>query len=137
MSTINNMTSTDGPILYFDGVCNLCNSLVQFIIRHDREGVFRFASLQSEAGKKVRAEGELSSVILFYRGKYYTKSGAVLQVARLLGGWMLLLMPGYILPKFVRDAIYDAVAKRRYKWFGRKDECMIPTPELKARFLDE
>lgn len=131
------MTSTDGPILYFDGVCNLCNSVVQFIIRHDRKGVFRFASLQSEAGKKVRTEGGLSSVILFYKGKYYTKSGAVLQVARLLGGWMLLLVPGYVLPKFVRDAIYDAVAKRRYKWFGRKDECMIPTPELKARFLDE
>lgn len=136
------MTNPGGPILYFDGVCNLCNSVVQYIIRHDKDAVFRFASLQSKAGEKVRAEvqsgsEELSSVILFYKGRYYTKSDAALKVARILGGWRILLQAGYILPRFMRDAIYDAVAKRRYKWFGRKDECMIPAPELKARFLDE
>jgi len=141
------MSISDGPIVYFDGVCNLCNSVVQFIIRNDRDGVFRFASLQSKLGEEARASAfaekasaddrDADSVILFYKGRYYAKSEAVLKVARLLGGWMLLLIPGYILPRFIRDAIYDAVAKRRYKWFGRKEECMIPTPELKARFLDE
>ena len=77
------------------------------------------------------------SVILLYRGKYYLKSSAALKIAGLLGGFLLLLMPGYLLPRFIRDAIYDAIAKRRYKWFGKRDECMIPTPELKARFFDK
>jgi predicted DCC family thiol-disulfide oxidoreductase YuxK len=129
------------PILFFDGVCNLCNKTVQFIIRNDKRKVFRFAPLQSERGEELlsRIEQEQGkrpeSVILLYQGKYYLRSSAVLKVAELLGGKLLLLMPGYILPAFIRDAIYDAVAGRRYKWFGKQDECMIPTPELKARFL--
>lgn len=123
-------------------MCNLCNRTVQFIIRNDKRKIFHFAPLQSERGEALlsRIEQERGkrpdSVILLYKDKYYLRSSAVLKVAALLGGRMLLLMPGYILPAFIRDAIYDAVAGKRYKWFGRKDECMIPTPELKARFLD-
>lgn len=153
------MNSSQHPVVYFDGVCNLCNRTVQFIIRHDRKAVFRFASLQSKSGQEakvraeeqsekttspdaVRAENEsrerkLDSIILFYNGKYYTRSSAALKIGMLLGGVGWLLAPGYIFPKFIRDAIYNAIAKRRYQWFGKRDECMIPTPELKARFLDE
>jgi predicted DCC family thiol-disulfide oxidoreductase YuxK len=138
------MTDLSGPVVFFDGVCNLCNRTVQFIIRHDRKGIFRFASLQSKLGQKVRAEmqrgersGALDSIILLYKGKYYTKSSAALKIGMLLGGVGRLLAPGYILPVFFRDAVYDAIAKRRYQWFGRRDECMIPAPELKARFLEE
>jgi predicted DCC family thiol-disulfide oxidoreductase YuxK len=135
------LRTEDTPILFFDGVCNLCNRTVQFIIRNDKRKIFRFAPLQSERGEELlsrieREQGKRpESVILLYKDKYYMRSSAVLKVAGLLGGKMLLLMPGYILPAFIRDAIYDAVAGRRYKWFGRQDECMIPTPELKARFL--
>ena len=131
-----------GPVLYFDGVCNLCNSTVQFIIRNDRRKIFRFASLQSAAGERLLEQVEQEkgyrpdSVILEYNGKYYMRSSAVLKVASLLGGKMLLLMPGYILPSFVRDGIYNIIAKRRYNWFGRREECMVPTAELQERFLE-
>ena len=123
-------------------MCNLCNSTVQFIIRHDKDALFRFASLQSAAGQSVlkeieKARGYLpDSVILGYKGKYYMRSSAVLKIASLLKGWLLMLLPGYILPVFVRDAIYNAVAKRRYQWFGKKEECMVPTAELRSRFLE-
>jgi len=98
--------------------------------------------LQSAAGEMVlkRIEQEKGyrpdSVILQYNGKYYMRSSAVLKIASLLGGRMLLLLPGYILPAFARDAIYNMVAKRRYKWFGWKEECMVPTAELRERFLE-
>jgi predicted DCC family thiol-disulfide oxidoreductase YuxK len=140
------MNNSAHPVVFFDGVCNLCNRTVQFIIRHDKKGVFRFASLQSKAGEeaKVRAEKQsesgsrkIDSIILFYKGSYYTKSSAALKIGMLLGGIGWLLVPGYIFPSFIRDAVYDVIAKRRYQWFGKRDECMIPTPELKARFLDE
>lgn len=137
------MESSQHPVVFFDGVCNLCNRTVQFIIRHDKEGVFRFASLQSGSGQKVleavtAEHGHIpDSIILSYKGKYYIKSSAALKIAMLLGGVGWLLAPGYIFPRFIRDAVYNFIAKRRYQWFGKRDECMIPTPELKARFLDQ
>lgn len=132
--------SVDKPILFFDGVCNLCNSTVQFIIRHDTQKQFLFAPLQSEAGAQAlaavpAANLKTGSVILFYHGTFYTRSAAVLKVCSLLGGWLKLFLSGYILPPFIRNALYDFIARNRYKWFGHKDECMLPTPELKARFL--
>lgn len=132
---------SSAPILYFDGVCNLCNGVVQFIIRHDKKKQFLFASLQSAAGQEViaRVPGaalHAGSVVLEYNNKYYTRSSAILQVCRLLGGWFSLLLAGYLLPPFIRNGIYNFIARNRYRWFGQKDACMIPTPELKSRFIE-
>ena len=131
----------DQPIVLFDGVCNLCDSAVQFIIRHDKKNTFLFASLQSETGQKLLAKfnlplDELNSFILVDNDKAYTRStGALMVLKRLKGLWPLLY--GFIIvPKFIRDGVYNWVGRNRYKWYGKKDACMIPTPELKARFLN-
>ena len=130
------------PILFFDGVCNLCNGYVQFIIKRDKKQLFRFSSLQSKSGEELQSHirndiGVVpDSAVLVYGGTYYTKADAVLKTASLLGGIYTLLKVGYILPRGMRNSIYDFVAKRRYKWFGKRDECMIPTENLKSLFLD-
>ena len=131
----------DQPIILFDGVCNLCNSAVQFIIRHDKKNIFMFTSLQSEVGQKLLAQynlplDELNSFILIENNKAYTRSTGALKVAKKLNGIFPMLYSFIIIPKIFRDSIYDLVARNRYKWFGKKDECMIPTPQLKARFLN-
>ena len=129
-------------IILFDGVCNLCNDSVQFIIERDKEDVFRFASLQSEVGQKLTSERgidpeAMDSIILIEPGiAYYEKSTAALEISKHLSGGYSLLRYFSFLPEGFRNGIYDIIAKNRYKWFGKKDECMIPTPELKAKFLD-
>jgi predicted DCC family thiol-disulfide oxidoreductase YuxK len=129
-------------IILFDGVCNLCNNSVNFIIKHDKKDVFRFASLQSEIGKKLVSERgldpeELDSIILIEPGvAYYRKSTAALEISRELSGGYSLLKNFLFLPDSLRDAVYDLIANNRYKWFGKQESCMIPTPELKAKFLD-
>nr|WP_297788678.1 thiol-disulfide oxidoreductase DCC family protein [uncultured Allomuricauda sp.] len=129
-------------IILFDGVCNLCNSSVQFVIKRDKKDLFRYAALQSEVGQKLVNQrhidtSKVDSIILIEPGvAYYTKSDAALEIAQELGGiWKLTGVFSWI-PTSIRNAIYDFVAKNRYKWFGKKDACMIPTPELKAKFLD-
>ena len=128
-------------IIFFDGVCNLCNGFVQFIIRHDPAGRFRFAALQSEAGQVLLAEhglppvAEPESVLLLSGGQLYSHSSAVLRIARGLGGVWALAGVGGLLPRTWRDALYRFVARNRYRWFGRQESCMLPTPELRARFL--
>ena len=131
-------------IILFDGVCNLCNGFVQFVIRHDRLGRFRFAALQSEAARTLLASvgiapetlsAEPESVLLVRGGRLYSHSTAVLHIARGLGGVWQLAGLGWVLPQFLRDALYRFVARNRYRWFGRQESCMLPTPELKARFL--
>ena len=127
-------------IILFDGVCNLCNTAVQFVIRRDHTNHFLFASLQSQEGKKILAENnlpenEMSSFILFENGNVYDRSTAVLKVVRKLKGWWRFLYSFIMVPKFIRDGIYRVISKNRYQWFGKKNECMIPTPELRARFL--
>jgi len=134
-----NVQDPERPVLFFDGECNLCNSTVQFVIRHDRKKQFLFAPLQSEAGKHMLKEllasvGE-DTFLLFYRGKYYVRSGAALRVCKLLGSLWSLLYAAIIIPRFIRDAVYDFISRNRYKWFGKSAECMLPTPELKERFL--
>jgi len=133
------MDSNGHPVLFFDGECNLCNGVVQFIIRHDKHKRFRFAQLQSEAGKRAQAiisDKEVpGSVVLLFQGQYFTKSAAALHVLRLLGGGWKLCYSGIVFPRYFRDWIYDIIARNRYKWFGKRDECMVPTPELKERFL--
>ena len=131
----------DQPIILFDGVCNLCNGAVQFIIRHDKKKIFMFTSLQSETGQKLLAQynlplDELNSFILIENSKAYTRSTGALKVAKKLNGIFPMLYSFIIIPKIFRNSIYDLVARNRYKWFGKKDECMIPTPQLKARFLN-
>ena len=131
-------------LILFDGVCNLCNGFVQFVIEHDPAGRFRFAALQSVAGQAVLAAHGLDanavatepdSVLLEQDGQLYSHSDAVLRIARELGGPWRLLLAGYVLPRAWRDAAYRLVARNRYRWFGRQESCWLPTPELKARFL--
>jgi predicted DCC family thiol-disulfide oxidoreductase YuxK len=130
----------DQPIILFDGVCNFCNSSVNFVIKRDKKALIQFATLQSEAGNKILQAfslptTEMNSFVFIENGKAFTQSTAALKVCRYLGaGWPLCY--GFIIvPKFIRDGIYNWIAKNRYKWFGVKDQCMIPTPEVKARFL--
>ena len=126
-------------IVFFDGVCNLCQGSVRYLIKHDKKGVLKFASLQGNYGKDFVNETEIQSMqsILFFDGNMlYKKSTAVLKLSRLLGGWHQLLLLGYILPRFFRDWLYNIVAKNRYRWFGKKDQCMLPSIGFKNRFLD-
>lgn len=131
----------DQPIILFDGVCNLCNGAVQFIIRHDKKKQFMFASLQSDKGQQLLqhydlSANELNSFILIEKGKFFTRSTGALRVAKKLNGLISLLYVFIIIPKFIRDNIYNWIAANRYKWFGKKGECMIPAPQLNARFLN-
>ena len=126
-------------IILFDGVCNFCDAAVNLIIAHDDESVFRFAPLQSEAGRELVAKygipADVDSVILIDNGRAFLHSDAALQIAkRLGGGWRLLTIFG-ILPRFIRDWSYRLFARYRYRIFGKKDACMMPTAEIRARFL--
>ena len=140
------MPSAPNPsahVILFDGVCNLCNGFVQFVIRHDPEGRFRFAALQSEAARTLlAAQGlpappatEPESVLLLSEGQLYSHSTAVLRIAAQLGGIWRLAAVGGVLPRAWRDALYRFVARNRYRWFGRQESCMLPTPALQSRFL--
>lgn len=128
-------------IILFDGVCNLCNSAVQFIIERDKKDVFRFVALQSDLGLEICNyiginQKMTDSIILYEPGiAYYYKSEAALKIASQLVGFYSLLGSFNFLPKKINDSIYDYTAKNRYNWYGKKEHCMIPTPELKAKFL--
>lgn len=134
------MKTNAHPIILFDGVCDLCNRAVQFVIRHDRRGIFHFASLQSHTAKKLIPEHLLKSgfdsFILIEEGKIYTQSTAALKTAYRLDGMIKLLYGFIIVPAFIRNAIYNLIARNRYKWFGKRQECMIPSPDIRSRFLD-
>ena len=130
------------PVILFDGVCNLCNASVQYVIKHDKKRIFRFASLQSAFAEKIFKEQNLhtntfNSFILFENNIIYTRSTAALMVSKKLSGIIKLLYGFIIVPKFIRDAVYNMIAKNRYKWFGKQEACWIPTPELKQLFLDQ
>ena len=128
------------PILFFDGHCNLCNGFIDFLVRHDKAQNVLVASLQGETAKKRLPEAriqELSSVILLdTSGKIHTKSSAIFRIAWAVGGLFLLLTPFWLLPRFFTNWIYDFVAINRYRWFGRRESCRLPTEAEKARFLD-
>lgn len=135
------MQGQDNAILFFDGVCDLCNGFVQFFIKRDKKKKFLFASLQSPAGKKALNDiyemtgQKPDSIIMFYKDKYFTESGAVLRALSMLGGLWKTSHVLVLIPRFVRDALYNWIARNRYRWFGKRDECMIPTQELQSRFL--
>ena len=130
-------------IILFDGVCNLCNGLVQWVIKRDRKDVFRFAPIQGEIGSVLMQHHNIdpvhtdSIILIQSSGAAALRSTAVLKIAKALGGIYKLAVVFFIIPKFLRDPIYDWVARNRYKWYGKRDQCMIPTPELKAKFLEE
>ena len=132
-------------IVFFDGVCNLCQGSIRYLIKNDKKGVLKFASLQGDYAKDFvnqkdfvdQTEIHSMQSIMFFDGKnLYKKSTAVLKLSSLLGNWHQLLLLGYILPRFLRDWLYDIVANNRYRLFGKKDECMLPSKGLENRFLD-
>ena len=130
-----------GKIILFDGVCNLCNGAINFIIKHDPKGIFKFASLQGETGKKLLAQHnidpqETDSIVLIDNDQVSLKSSAALRIAKNLNQGYPLLFCFMIIPTFIRNGVYDFIAANRYKWFGKKESCMLPTPELRSRFLD-
>lgn len=131
----------ENPIIFFDGYCNLCNGAVQFIIQRDSKNIFRFASLQSEYAQTKLANYNISShdsdsIILFENGRVYDRSTAALKIVKNLYGLWPFIYVFIILPRFIRDAVYNYVAKNRYKWFGKQESCWLPTRELKEKFLD-
>jgi len=130
----------ESTVVFFDGVCNLCNGAVDFIIARDSEGYCQFASLQAELARATLppedVAGEPSSIVLREQGVLYRRSTAALRIARKLsGGWPLLYVL-MVVPAPIRDLVYRFIATYRYRWFGRAATCRIPTPELQARFLD-
>ena len=127
-------------IILFDGVCNLCNGFVQFMIKHDKKRQFKFASLQSNIADQLIEASELTSipdsVVVVGEGETFVKSDAVLYICKKLGGYFTILRIVAIFPKFIRDRLYDVIAKRRYSLFGKKESCMLPSPEQKDRFFE-
>lgn len=129
------------PVILFDGVCNYCNSVVNFIIRHDKKNIFRFAALQSDAAKKLLepfgfSTQNLDTFLLIHNGCLYSKSTAALRLYNQLPWYWKWTQIFWIVPKFLRDAVYSIFANNRYKWFGKKEQCMIPGVEIRSRFIN-
>jgi predicted DCC family thiol-disulfide oxidoreductase YuxK len=132
---------TTHRIVIFDGVCNLCSWSVRFIVRRDPEGRFRFAALQSDAGQRLLEEhgldpGNMETVLLIKQGKMFARSDAALEIARELRGLWKVLAVFRIVPRGLRDWAYSVVARNRYRWFGKQEACLVPSEELRGRFLD-
>lgn len=131
----------DKKIILFDGVCNLCNNSIVKVIKHDRENKFVFASLQSAIGNEITQylgidTSKIDSIILYEPNvAYYIKSTAALHIMNEFGGFWKLSQLFYIFPEVIRNVVYDFVAKNRYKWYGKKESCMIPTKEIESKFL--
>jgi predicted DCC family thiol-disulfide oxidoreductase YuxK len=132
--------TNEPPILLFDGVCNLCSRAVQFVIRHDPAGRFRFAALQSPAGQRLLVEhglpaDTLDTFVLIEGARCFTRSDAAIELARRLDGAWRWLRLAAVVPRPIRDWAYGVLVRNRYRWFGRRESCMVPTPELSQRFL--
>jgi len=129
-------------IILFDGVCNFCNDSVRFVMKRDKKDLYRYASLQSDLGQKMTKERNIdtsevdSTVLIIPDEAYYIKSDAALQISKNLTGLYPVLNVFSIIPSGIRDFFYDIIARNRYKWFGKKEECQIPSPEERAKFLD-
>ena len=128
-------------IIFFDGVCNLCNKSINRLIKNDVKKKFKFASLQSDFAMSFVPDQminhkNLDTILLYKKGQFYDRSNAVLNICKALGGGFNLFLIGYIVPRFIRDAMYRLVANNRYEWFGKEDQCMVPTDDLKDRFLE-
>lgn len=137
---LNHILQTE-TILLFDGPCNLCNNGVQFTLKHDKKGLIKFASLQSEVGQLLLTHFNLplsdhSSLVLVEKDRYWTKSTAILEIGKRMGGVFRLGIIGYIIPQVIRDFTYSIIAKNRYSWFGKSQQCFLPHPKFKNRFID-
>lgn len=140
METATVIPEVDGPLVLYDGECGLCNRSVQTILRHDRRGTFRFAALQSELGRALLERHGLppeamNTVVLVDGERAFTKSRAALRIAGKMDAPWPVLRAFALVPGPLRDGVYDWVARNRYRWFGRTDACMLPPPEVRARFL--
>ncbi|MFI5133438.1 MAG: thiol-disulfide oxidoreductase DCC family protein [Chitinophagales bacterium] len=129
------------PIILFDGICNYCNGVINSIIRQDKKKIFRFATLQSDAGQKILKQwnlptDEFASFVLLDKGKLFLKSSAALRLYSKLPWYWKWTQFFWIFPKFIRNGVYSIIARNRYKWFGKREECMIPTADVRERFLD-
>jgi predicted DCC family thiol-disulfide oxidoreductase YuxK len=127
-------------IVLFDGVCNYCNNMVNFVLAQDKRKSIRFGTLQSAAGQQLLQKYNLpkdnfDSFVFIEKGKTYLRSTAALKVMAYLPWYWQWTRMGWIIPKRLRDGCYDFISKNRYKWFGKKEECMVPTPEIRSRFL--
>ena len=127
--------------VFFDGVCNLCNRSVNFLISKDKKEVLKFASLQSDYAqniipKELLNRENLDTIIVYSDGQFYDRSNAVLKLCKVLGGGFYVVLIGYLIPRFVRDGLYRFIANNRYRWFGTQSQCRVPSPELKDRFLE-
>lgn len=134
------MSDLPDNIILFDGVCNFCNSSVNKIIKHDKKNRFKFTALQSDVGKKILEKhsidpSKIDSIILIENDVAYIKSTAILKISKHLNGIYSLAYGFIIIPTFLRNFVYDFIAKNRYKWWGKKDSCMIPTAEVKSKFI--
>lgn len=132
----------DQPIILFDGVCNFCNTIVNFVIKRDKNSAIKFGTLQSDIGKKILQQNnyhdaDLISFVFIEKGNLYTRSTAALRVCKYMNGLWPSMYGFIIVPEFFRDGIYNWIAKNRYRWFGKKQVCMIPTPEIRSRFLND
>lgn len=134
--------SLDKKIILFDGVCNLCEASVQYVIKHDKKDIFRFVALQSDLGQKILNHiginpAHIDSIVLYQPGvAYFYKSTAAIEIAKGLSGIFSVASVFRILPSGLRDTIYDYVATNRYKWYGKKESCLLPTTELMSKFLE-
>ena len=130
----------ENPVVLFDGVCNFCNTMVNFAIRNDKKARLKFAPLQSAAGQQLKAQynipSSIDTVILIDKGKVYTYGRAAIRICRYLSWPAKMLHAFIIIPNFICQPVYKWIARNRYKWFGKKETCMIPTKEVKERFLD-
>lgn len=128
------------PVLLFDGVCNLCNASVQWVLKRDKKGQFRFAALQSDTGRQLLEQigfsnEKIETVVLIDGDRFFVRSDAVLEMAKRLGGIWSLAGVFRLVPRSIRDAVYKWVARNRYRWFGERAQCMMPRPEWKGRFI--
>ena len=135
------ISKENSKVILFDGVCNLCNDSVKFIIKNDKRNIFKFAALQGKYGIKIQNNynintTKINSIILVDGENTFTKSSAALRIAKDLRAPFFMFYVFIIIPVFIRNFIYDIIAKNRYKWFGKMDNCMIPTKELKSKFFD-
>jgi predicted DCC family thiol-disulfide oxidoreductase YuxK len=127
--------SQTNPLVLYDGICHLCNSSVQFLLKRDKQKIFRFAPLQEEEVQKQVGNKEITTVILLYKSKIYTHSDAAIQTLSLLNFPFTLFKILLVIPKFIRDPIYKWVAKNRYSWFGKSDQCILPDSDQREQFL--
>ncbi len=132
--------NSNRPILFFDGVCNLCNASVNFVLKKDKKKQFLFASLQSDVARKIllhkNQKINMDSIVLLKDDMVYTKSDAALLIFKEFGFPYNIMAVFKVIPKTIRDRVYDFIAKNRYKWFGKKDTCMVPSNDVLERFLD-